>query len=480
MYSPQPNIGTLARAAPVEYEAEVTSGRRDLVLLGLSLLAITPFFAADLVLSTDLPQHLAHAALAQRGTQPPFVVDLQPRPYLLATHLLLALAPIGGLELAGRLALLIYALGLVVAFRAVIDSSPARDPRLAWLAPLFIQSWPVAYGFLPYVLGLPPILGALAAARRLREGPSVVRIVALVGSVLLAVYAHPLTGLLAFLLAQTQLYDLPKARRSPPLFFSAVAAAAFGASAMIARPPPSAVFETDLGLVTWWRYSAKTKVIDFALAYLPGHWDLVLALPAVVALLLALVLGRRGERDPLERAALVIGLLYLAAPADLALGGLQISLLGPRLVVPWWLLLVAAIRGPLPRFVPWAGAFSTVGLSLLLCQQARHYSDRWSPPLRAALAEIPKGAVLSARLQKPARPVLHPGLVGPPEGHLLQLAYLSGARAVEGTFSTRQAPVWRTGRLAPDLVWVQTATGSIELRGIEDDRRMKTSGAPAE
>lgn len=127
----------------------MTRAHRDRVLLGLVLVAIVPFFAADLVLATDLPQHLAQAALAQRGTQTPFVVDLTPRPYLLATHLLLALAPIGGLELAGRLVLLIYAVSLIWALRAVVDSSPARDPRRVWLAPLFIQSWPVAYGFLP-------------------------------------------------------------------------------------------------------------------------------------------------------------------------------------------------------------------------------------------------------------------------------------------------------------------------------------------
>lgn len=458
----------------------MTVGRRDLVLLGLSLVAILPFFAADLVLATDLPQHLAHAALAQRGTSPPFVVDLLPRPYLLSTHLLLALAPIGGLEFAGRLALLIYALALVLAFRAVIDSAPARDPRLVWLAPLFIQSWPVAYGFLPYLLGLPPILWALAAARRLRERSSAIGILQLVGAVVLAVYAHPLTGLLAFLLAQTQLYDLPKVRRTPPLFFSAMAAATFGIGAFVARPPSAAIFETDLGLVTWWRFSAKTKVLDFALTYLPGQWDLLLALPGVLALLIAWVQGRRGEGDPLDRAAVVIGLFYLAAPADLALGGLHISLLGPRLVVLGWLLLVVAIRGPLPNFVPWASAFSTVGLSLLLSLQARHYSERWSPPLRAALAAVPKGAVLGARVQKPAEPVLHPGLVGPPEGHLLQLAYLSGAQAVEGTFSTRQAPVWRTGRPVSTLVWVQTATATIQLEVPEHDRRMKTSAPPEE
>ena len=458
----------------------MTLSRRDLGLLGLSLVASVPFFAADLVLSTDLPQHLAHAALAQRGTQPPFVVDLLPRPYLLSTHLLLALAPLGGLELAGRLALVVYALALVLAFRAVIDSSPARDPRLVWLAPLFIQSWPVAYGFLPYLLGLPPILWALAAARGLRDRSSVLGIGQLVVAVVLAVYAHPLTGLLAFLLAQTQLYDLPKVRRSPPLFFSAVGAAALGVSAVMARPPAAAIFETDLGLVTWWRLSAKAKVLDFALAYLPGQWDLLLAAPALVALLIALVGGRRGAKDPLDRAALVITGLYLVAPADLALGGLHISLLGPRLVVLTWLLGVVAIRGPLPPFLPWAGAFSTLGLSVLLSLQARHYSERWSPPLRAALAAVPKGAVISAQVQKPADPVLHPGLVGPPEGHLLQLAYLVGAQAVEGTFSTRQAPVWRTVRPVATLVWVQTATGTIELRATEHDRRMKTSGPPEE
>lgn len=442
----------------------VSRSGRDGVLLGLLLIAILPFIAADRVLATDLPQHLAHAELARRGTQGPFVVDLTPRPYLLSTHLLLLLAPLGGLELAGRLALILYALGLVGGLRFVVDAAPTRDPRLAWIGPLFVQSWVVAYGFLPYLLGLPSVFFALGAARRLRTDARGGWVLAMVGAIVAALYAHPVTGVLAFVLAQTQLYDLPKHRRTPPLFLAAVAAGAFGLTSLWAAPPPGAVFETDLALQTWWRFSNKAKLLDYALAYLPGHLDLVAALPGALAIVTTFVLNRRrGERDPLDRAMVALGLLYGVAPSDLALGGLRVSLLGPRLVLPLWLLLVVGIRGPLPRLVPMFTGLSTAALALLLSLQARTFATELGPPLRQVLGGIPPGAVVQAKVTPLREPLLHPGLVGPVEGHLVQLAYLHGAAAVEGTFTTRQAPVWRTGRPVPTVVWVQTATATIEL-----------------
>jgi hypothetical protein len=411
-----------------------------LALVLLTAAAIAPFWSGELILATDLPQHLASAAIARdfpaRGLDQFYAVDLTPRPYLGTTYLLWAL---GADQLAARLALSLYAIALVLAVAALISSAPGRDPRLLFLAPLFIASWPLAYGFLPFVFGLPPACAALAFAEK---KPLWILVILH----LLALLFHPL----AFAIGAVG--TLVFVRTRPRVLIPLVLAALFSLV-----PSDAPAIASDEHITTAWRFQIKHKVLAYAFAYLPGHLDMIAVLLAVVAFVCALVARRKTKPDTHDVLALVLLAIYLVAPADLSISGHKISLLGPRLLIVAWIGALLFAR-TVPRFLPFAAGASVLASSALLTFSAYHYGETWGPRVEAAIAELPEGAAFDTKIAAPNNSAFNTRLLAPPEQHLHAYAMLKRASYDASLFSTRQSPVQLKLRPEVTLSWTQTAT----------------------
>ncbi len=395
----------------------------------------------------DLPQHLAAAFLVSNPNSL-YILDLWPRPYVGLTYLWAALDFFLPLPWIPRLTLTAYAIGLVWAQRALLQALQ-RDPRHLLFAPLLIHGWPLAYGFLPFVFAVPGVLLGLALAVEPRASKFVLGLIHA-----LVLLFHPVAWALLLFLGL-----LAAPRRT--------ALGALGALPLllswVLHPVPAEVFASDLEITTWWRLQIKHQVLDFALTYLDAHWDHLVAAPGLILLAVVFFQGlRQGALDPGLRAFWGLLLLYLVAPADLALGSLRISILGPRLVHLGWLLLAANLRQPHARwhyFATLSGAAFCLGLTW---EYAR-FGQRWEPRLEP-LARLPKEALLWPQVAPAAEPLYHPRLLGGAESHLHAYSVLAGAYD-PGLFSTSQSTV-RISKQAPqdpgqfDWVWVQTATSA--------------------
>lgn len=420
------------------------SRRETIVLALLTAIAVVPFWSGALLLATDLPQHLAAAAIARdypaRGLDLAYAVDLSPRPYLGTTYLLWAL---GADLLAARIALSLYAIALVLAVRVLVRSAPDRDPRLVYFAPLFIASWPCAYGFLPFIFGLPPAIAAIAYAEKKP-------LVLLFALHLTALLFHPL----AF--AAGVIGSLAFARTRPRLLIPIAIAALF----IFAPAPETAIITSDDAIATDWRFQIKHQLLDFAFAYLPGPWDTVAIVPTAAALvwMFALRLRDRVKLDAHDLAAIALFAVYLFAPGNLAIGAHRISLLGPRWVIIVWIGgLLFARRAP--RLAPWAPIASAIALAVMLAIGAHRFGERWGPEVEAAIARLPEQAAFEIELAPPADPPVNVKLLAPPQEHLHAYAMLKRARYDGALFSTRQNAVQLRARPLAELRWTQTATG---------------------
>lgn len=151
--------------------------RLPALLLGLSIaLSLVPLLLPRLLPLLDLPNHLAAAAIWHNLPDPSwgfyryYTLNLAPVPYLtyyLPVHLLAYLLP---LELANKAVLALYAVALPLSVLA-LGRGLGRSPWLSVLSVPFIFSYNLAYGFLPFVVGLPALFLGLASLHALLTRP---------------------------------------------------------------------------------------------------------------------------------------------------------------------------------------------------------------------------------------------------------------------------------------------------------------------
>ncbi len=439
-------------------------------MLGLLIVAsIVPFWCAELLALTDWSYHLAGAAIAAAPERfsGDYQIALAPRPYLGLTYALVLLGRLMPLTVAGKLVLSAYALGLSLAARSLVMAA-GRDRRAAWLAPLFVHSWPLAYGFVPYVLSIPPALWALASLRRIDDRPSNRRWAALFAAQLLAALMHPLGwGVCAF----TSLFVLPdrSSDKRRWILGTALIAAFVVIAPQLARPADVRLI--DQSIETGWRLGIKHKLLSYSIAYLPAHWDAAVAWVGAAALALGLIQSRGARADKLERAFWAMGALYLLAPVNLVALGLRVSLLSPRFVVFWALLALPLLRAKPKVWAP-LGACAALGQAALLAHVHWSFDRTWGAEVKAAITAAPSGSKVLPKVQPSKRSVLHRRLVRPPEEALHPYVLLGRASYNPQIFSTPQSAVrTRTSAPAPDEpqrfdVYWQQDERKIEIRPV--------------
>lgn len=443
----------------------------EVVFWLLTFASVAPFWSGDLLALTDWPHHLVSAQVVLDFADPArrlaegYRVALAPRPYLGPTYLLMGLASQVGLQAAGKLVLSGYAVALCAGVRSLLRAG-GRDARLAWLAPLFVHQWALAYGFLPYVASLPPALFAVAQVRRLLDRASAARWAGLLALYVVCALMHPL-GVLIAVVATCGL--LLAARARPPLWagvFGIWAAVGLWGLLSTAAVSRDGVVFMDLGIETAWRWTIKHRLVGFSLAYLPGNLDYIVGAAGLVALFGAALVGRReGRFDPLEGAGAAMALLYLVAPVNLAVFSLRMSLLSPRLVVPTLLFALPLARGRAPRLAA-LGAVAALAHAGLLAKTHHDFSARWSGAVEAALGAIEPGAKVVPDVARPSVSALNPSTVRPPEEALH--AYSMQVAGFDGQlFSTPQGPLHilagaATSSTTPTVRWVQRE-GTIRI-----------------
>ncbi len=445
----------------------------DLIWACLTVVSVLPFWSAELLALTDWPHHLASAAVILSFDDPArhlsdyYRLALTPRPYLGMTYLLVGLGQFMPITWAGKVVLSLYAVSTSVATRALVRAAPGRDPRLAWFGSLFVHSWALAYGFVPFVCALPPAIYAVARLRRLLDHSDGWGWTVLAVSYGVSALMHPL-GFAIAVVASAGLMSAARATwRTRFVWAGVVAGVGLWSLASAHLDSTEGVRFMDLGITTAWRWTIKHRLIDFALAYLPGNVDYVVSVLGIGALVWALALGRvrpQCEPDPLERASLAVIALYLLAPVNLAVFSLRMSLLSPRMIVPMWLFALPLVRGRTPRLLL-VVVLAVVGHSALLAQTHRRLDQRWGPAVQTAIAQTPLGATVLANVAMPKQSVLNARTVRPPEAALHAYVLLDRAGFDPRLFSTPQGPVhileaapMATNSEAFDALWQQSAT----------------------
>lgn len=171
--------------------------RAELAAVWLAaLLAASPFAFVRWVPLMDYPQHLAAAAAWGAGPGDPgsayFVIDLARSQYVLVYAAIAALAPLLGIELAGKAVVMLIVGGIPLAL-AYWLSAHRRSPLAAVPAGLMALQMPLFFGFLNFWSGVPLALLALGLAARLQRRPRPRQLLAFAVVTVLAHFAHPLT-----------------------------------------------------------------------------------------------------------------------------------------------------------------------------------------------------------------------------------------------------------------------------------------------
>lgn len=452
------------------------AGTRDLrsvdgIWWVLTVASVLPFWSAGLLALTDWPHHLASAAVALAYEDPArhlsdfYVLNLSPRPYLGLTYLLVGLGRVMPLAWAGKVVLTLYGLSWCVAVRSLVRAGRGRDPRLAWFGPLFVHSWALAYGFVPFVSALPPAIFAVAQLRRLVDRSSPWGWALLLLSYGVSALMHPL-GVAVAVIASLGLLTAPEVTARVRLSWAGLVGSV-GLWALWSAQQASlpAVRFMDAGIETAWRWTIKHRLVDFALAYLPGNLEYGLALVGLGALVAAIVQGRRAPvapPDPLERAAWALVLVYALAPVNLAVFSLRMSLLAPRLIAPMWVFCLPLARGKSPRLCA-AGAVAGLLYGGLITHTHRGFDATWGAQVATIVDRVPDGATVLPQVVLPKDSALNARTVRPPEAALHAYVLMAHAGFDPLLFSTPQGPV-QVRAQAPsleasyDAIWVQSST----------------------
>ena len=176
----------------------------------LAVATIWPIFAYRWLPFQDYPQHLAMLSILDRLSDPDvpssvyYTVDLWQTPYIAFYALGAGLTKLFGVELAGKLLLAGYVVGLGVAMTSYLNAF-GRDRWAALFAFPLAFNESLFYCFVSYLLALPVVIWLLGALRRAADAPTMGRLVAIGLGATAVLYAHlqafALYGVLALVVA---------------------------------------------------------------------------------------------------------------------------------------------------------------------------------------------------------------------------------------------------------------------------------------
>lgn len=164
-------------------------------LVAVSIAVVVPFWVSDLLPYMDLPQHLAAVRTmhslndAAFGLDRYHVIDLSRTQYLawyFAVDWLTWLMP---LEVANRVVLSLYAVGLPLSLVALLRALK-RDPAIALAAAPLVHNTFLYMGLANYVTSIPLMFWALALLLRQLERLTLAGMVGLAAVVALMFYSH--------------------------------------------------------------------------------------------------------------------------------------------------------------------------------------------------------------------------------------------------------------------------------------------------
>jgi hypothetical protein len=162
----------------------------------LTLASLVPIWAVEYLPLQDYPYHLLRIQIIAEHANPVFDygryfdISLFPLPYVLLDYLILLLAPVFGLPLAGKLVLSIYVLGFVSSIFYFVRAFGPQYTLLGFFGFLFIYNWYFNMGFVNFALAIPFFFFAVGFYWRYRDALTLSRSLLLCGMVLLTYLTH--------------------------------------------------------------------------------------------------------------------------------------------------------------------------------------------------------------------------------------------------------------------------------------------------
>ncbi len=406
------------------WQAWLAGDRAAAALLALAIAAcVAPLWVSALLPMMDLPQHLATVRILHSYADPQFavnkyhVIDYSRTQYLSWYFAVDFLTYVMPLEVANRLVLSFYAVGLPLSLVALLRAH-RRDPLLALLAVPLVYNVFFFMGFANYITALPLMFWGLALLRRSLDEATWPRVIGMAAIALVLFYSHAqpflLYGLLAgltVLLGARGWHPRHWWRSAAHLLPALLAMGVWTSRSLIlageqewkqghgGRNVTSAQVNFEpwgerlQNLWTWWLDAYR------------GDSDEILAAAWIAVLAVAALLARRSEEDetPWQRAKI---------PAAMLVATLAVYLLSPvsykwiwpisyRFVPVVAMLALVAVPAQRWAFGRWGRyllfalpALALCGASLRLhVQKAKEFSDE-AGPIRQVVAQADYGKCL--------------------------------------------------------------------------------------
>ncbi|WP_119681093.1 hypothetical protein [Indioceanicola profundi] len=368
----------------------------------LIVLSALPLLITDSPPVFDYPNHLARVHILAHLDEVPafaanFTLDSLFLPNVLADLILLALEPFLGIELAGKVLLLLL-VTLTVSGTVALGTA-AAGRRTVWplLVAALVWNEVMVWGFLNYVLGVGLLLWALAAWLHLDRVSRTGQLASGVVFGLLLFLAHMVAfGLFAVAIAVLELARAWTRRQEglAPVMRRLVVSALIFVPALalfwISSPASGLPMEFRFAFTAWQKFSPFTRLLSTGNTVLD-----VATLALVVATICILLSSRRVKLHPgLGLVALAFVVMVLTLPYS-AMGSYFLdSRIAPAAVI----LLTAALipARPSPRL---AAAFclalvAVVGTRGVVMARDWAPQDQRIAAIKQTLQQLPSGAIL--------------------------------------------------------------------------------------
>ncbi|MBC7908581.1 MAG: hypothetical protein H7Y60_17770 [Rhodospirillaceae bacterium] len=359
------------------------------------LLAAAPMVLVDYPPIFDYPNHLARAqVIASLDRSAIFQAHFQQSSFLipnvLADLVVLALMPLGGVMVAGKVLLLLtFALTLTGAYALNRQVTGQFNP---WplMAAVFLYNEGFFWGFLNYNLGLGLMLWGLAAWVALRHRPAWIRVAVGTAFALAVFFAHLVAfGLYAVAVAVIELHR----RATLPQLAVGVAQFMLPLAVFVGLSPSG-----ELDVVALFDFSIPGKIMPFARVISSGNPLLDFATLAATggALAVALLGGLARTDRSLGLVAAVFLLLELTLPYSM----LGSYFLDSRIVVAIALMLMTSLTPRRGMAAAWVVLAIVGGRSYALMDDWRLQDDDTAAVI-ATLDQVPPGSVIVTAVGHP-------------------------------------------------------------------------------